>query len=603
MKTFSKEGEKDVNVPFVGGQPQIAVPLGFTEKPKTTTTAQSILQTQALTSPKQILQKEGISSSKQLLESMKVPSAKDILAGAGITSTEDVLGKEKKKQEVQQGIQNEMQLRQQELDYMKNFKFDTNVFNPSTYDTKYGQLDFDNSYVYHDYTIAKDNINLTYRFHINGEDYIFMPESVPLRGAVGDNNAQRYNEAFLDMDTWKAMAEVSQAIDLSSLNMSGLTLNAERHPPTATIRQTKVNPDNYSKLQTTGYLFKKEDFDTFYDSYLDGNWRTWGSSYISEKGQTYGTGKGQLGGDIKGIAQDKNGNLIYVTDTIRGHDQAASWITKDGPRTQWYNKPSGVLAAIGNFFNSVPFLAEAVAIFVPGAAPFYPAMKGSQAYAAGGELGDVVASMATAYAGQTLATSKLSSSMAESLVKEGVFTDLATAQIASAAITNAAFNGSIAVLTGQDVAKAMTVGALTGGLSAGTPAIAEAIFGDVAAIDSMASSVGMNRAQFQNLVVGSVAQASVSSAVNNQDFMDSLTSNLVSNGLSTVAANKVRTYYLNSINKTAGQLNMSEQELLTKYTQNTRLLVQASARAAVRGEDINTALERIAPQLAINMAK
>lgn len=603
MKAFSKEGEKDVYVPYIAGQPQTPVPLGFTEKPKTTSTAQSILQTEALTSPTQILKKEGISSSKQLLESMKVPTSKEILASAGITSPTDILESEKKKQDAQMAVSKEMQLRQEELDYMKNFKFDVNVFNPSTYDTKYGELDFDNSYVYNDYRIDKDNIDLTYRYHINGEDYIFMPESVAMTGAKGENNAQRYNAAFLDMDTWKAMSEVSQAIDLSSLNMGALTLNAENHPPTATIRQTKVNPDNYTKLQTTGYLFKKEDFDTFYDTYLKDTWYKWGSSYSSESGQTYGTGRGQLGGDIKGIATDKNGNLIYVTEAPRGYDQSASWITKDGPRYQWYNEPSGLLADIGNFFSSIPFLPEAIAIFVPGGAQFYPAMKGSQAYAAGGELGDVIASMATAYAGQTLATSNLANSMADSLVKEGVFTELATAKIASAAITNAAFNGSIAALTGGDISKAMVTGALTGGLSAGTPAIAEAIFGDVKAIDTMASSIGMNRAQFQNIVVGSVAQASVASAVNNQDFMDSLTSTLVSNGLSTVAANKVGSYYLNSIGKTASELNMSEKELLTKYTQNTRLLVQASARAAVRGEDINVALQRVAPQLAINMAR
>jgi hypothetical protein len=80
VKTFQKEGEQDVRVPFLNNQAQFKVPEGFTERgtttsttdlTKTTTTPVQSVQPQPLTAApttaKGILQREGIGSAKDIL--------------------------------------------------------------------------------------------------------------------------------------------------------------------------------------------------------------------------------------------------------------------------------------------------------------------------------------------------------------------------------------------------------------------------------------------------------------------------------------------------------------------------------------------------------
>ena len=566
----------------------------------TTTPAPSFLQAPAVQTPskitapaglstaQQILKTEGISSSRQLLDSMKVPSAKDIIASEGITSAKDILEKEGLKVQRQKQLQDEMDLRQKELDYMKNYKFDANTFNPTAYETKYGNLDFNNSYVYYDYGNFKDNndVAFTYRYHINGEDYIFMPESVALTGAKGNNNAQLVNYGFLNKETWKALAENSQAIDLSNLDASALTLNATNHPPTATIRQTKVPETAYEKLQTTGYLFKKEDFDNFYNTYLDGKFRKWGSL-----DPIYGTAKNQYGGDVQGLSQLPSGELVYITQPSGGYDQVSTYINSEGTAWwHWYNAPKRktvlqkFVGGVGDVLNAVPFLPEIIVLATGGAAaPFYPAMKGSQTVAAGGDLGDVLTTMGTAYVATTPVMQNATASLSKTFVDSGVMT-ATTANIAAGAVVNAGYAGTVAALTGQDVGKAITTGALTGGFSAGTPAIAEAIFGDIKAIDSMAGTLNMTRPQLQNLVVSSFGNAAISSAVYDRDFSEMFTQSLVSSGLSISAANTIEKNM-----KAGGNYDAAAIE---RAKRGTQLVVQATARSAIRGTDINVELEK-----------
>lgn len=368
MNTLTQVGPQPIAPASVGTQTQPSVPPGFTPKPQTT--AQSILQA------------EGISSSKQLLSSMKVPSAKDILASAGVTSAADVLGKEKQKQEAQAAFQKEMDLREQEKEFMKNYKFDANTFNPTAYETKYGNLDFKDATVTNGWGWTEDKSFYTYNYYIDGKKYYFMPESVATKGVIGENNAQRYNKAFLNKDTWQALADKSQAIDLSNMDTSGLA--RQQYAANSKDAARALTDEQAKAAQTRGFLFSEEDWNSFRTDYLEGNWHGWGS-----RNEFYGTGKNQYGGDIQGISQLPSGELVYVTQPSGGHDYVSTYIASNGQAwLHWQDKPRGLLADIGNFFNSVPFLPEIGLIASGGTlAPYYVGVKGAQAHAAGGDLG------------------------------------------------------------------------------------------------------------------------------------------------------------------------------------------------------------------------
>jgi hypothetical protein len=506
---------------------------------------------------------------------MKVPSAKDILAEAGIPSAADVLGKEKKKQEAQAAWQKEMGLREQEKEFMRNYKISAESLNPTAYETKYGNLDFKDAKISNGWGFQDEGVFAAYQYRIDGKKYYFLPEEVATKGAIGRDNNQRYNPAFLNKDTWAALAEKSQAMDLSNMDTSKLQ-RIEHSPEYAGFN---ITDDRIKAAQTPGFLFSEEDWKSFDKEHLDGKWYVWGALHPE-----YGLGRNQKGGNIQGISQLPSGELVYVTQPSGGYDQVSTYLDSQGwAWHHWYDKGGGgflgdVVRGVGDFLGSVPFLPEIIALTVPGGAQFYPAMKGSQAVAAGGDLGDVVTTMGTAY----LATSPVMQNATASLTE--TFTPAlgaTSAKVAAGAIVNAGFAGTVAALTGQDVGKAVTTGALTGGFAAGTPAIAEVMFKGTD-VTALANSVGLNKAQFQNTVVSSLGNSAIQAAVNNRDFGEMFTQSLVVNGLSTAAANKVYDNFKG---------NLSDKEL-QKAIRGTQLVVQATSRAAIRGTDVEKELER-----------
>jgi hypothetical protein len=561
MTALTQVGPQPIAPTSVGIQAQPSTPPGFTPKPQTT--AQSILQS------------EGISSSKQLLSSMKVPSAKDILAEAGIPSAADVLGKEKKKQEAQAAWQKEMNLREQEKEFMKNYKITAESLNPTAYETKYGNLDFKDAKISNGWGWQEDGVFSAYQYRIDGKKYYFLPEEVATKGAIGRDNNQRYNYGFLNKDTWAALAEKSQAMDLSNMDTSKL----QRIEHSSEYAGFNITDDRLKAAQTRGFLFSEEDWNSFRTEHLDGKWRDWGA--LSPH---YGVGKNQYGGNIQGLSQLPSGELIYVTQPSGGHDSVSTYIASDGQAwLHWYDKPSGILADIGNFLNSVPLLPE-IAVLATGGpasplAPFYPAMKGAQVHAAGGDLGDVAASVV----GATVATSPVMQNATASLTETftPAFGSAATAEIAATAVVQAGFAGTMAALTGQDVEKAVLAGALSGGFQAGTPAIAEAMFKGTD-VTKLANAIGLEKAQFQNITVSALSNSAIQAAVYDRDFGEMFTQSLVVNGLSTSAANKV-------YNSFKGNMDNAQ---LQKAIRMTKLTVQATARSAIRGTDINVELNR-----------
>jgi len=578
MTALTQVGPQPIAPTSVGTQTQPSVPPGFTPKPQTT--AQSILQS------------EGISSSRQLLDSMKVPSAKDILASAGITSTADILGGEKKRQDAQTEWQKEMDLKEKEKEFMKDFKFSPDDFNATVYDTKFGKLDLKEATVGYDTGWADQDLFYTYLFRQKipkpdnvepgwvspeNQDFVFLPESVITNGIKGKDNAQKYNYGFLDPATMEYLKNHAQYIDMSDTNMSKLNLTNYTQDP-----NREFTPESAAKLER-GFLFDRATFQSFSDSYLKGKWRSWGSL-----NPDYGSAKGKYGTDIKGIAKFPNDTYVYMTQPSGGHDQVVTYLNNAGEAyIYWYDAPKRktvlqkVVGAFGDLFNAIPFSAELLVIATGGAAaPYYPSIKGAQTVAAGGDLGQTVTSIAIAALPQSGVVKGITDSTT-SYIATNFGVETVTAEVMASAVVSAGFNGSIAALTGQDVEKAIIAGALTGGIQAGIPAVAKELFKDVD-VSGVAESLNMTTKQFQNVLVSSVGNAAVSSAVYNRDFFETFSQTLVTSGLSVSAANKVASQF----ESTADPKKVQQAVNLTRAT------VSAGARSAIRGTDFNIELER-----------
>lgn len=602
-----------------------AVPPGFDQAP--TSFAKSILQTESLTSSpltaKSILASEGVSSSKQLLDSMKVPTAKDIIAGAGVTNASQILEKEKIKKDAAIAFQKEMQekaeqeayYQKQEQEFLRNYKFDPADFNPTQYDTKYGVIDFKDMVYSNGAHFSDPSINLNVTLMLTdpntGEAYHFLPEKFISGGAKNPtNNAQMYNSAFLKRETLNKIVDYGQYIDLSETDFSFLEKGVGEISPqsfrktdyyteefkdalgTTFYKPTEENLANLNKGATTvknvlgskGFVFSDKDWTEFNNTYLQGNYHKWGS-----KNNYYGT---VYGGDILGMAE-KDGQLIYVTQAgdprAYGYDALSSWINSDGSsQYYWYKKPkrkkdffSKIVYGVGDIFNAVPFGAELLVIATGGAAaPYYPAIKGAQTVAAGGDLGQTITSMAIAALPQTGVMKGVTDATTKYLTTNFLL-EAATAQVVSSAIISAGFNGSIAALTGQDVEKAVIAGAITGGIQAGVPAVAKEVFKGVD-VSGIAKTLNLNEKQFQNILVASVGNAAISSAVYKRDFFDSFSQTLITSGLSQAAANKVASQFSATADK-------KQVEYAVKLTQAT---VNAGARSAIRGTDFDQELQR-----------
>lgn len=584
-------------------QTQASVPPGFISKPQ----AQS-------TTAKSILQSEGISSSRQLLDKMKVPSAKEILASAGITSPTDILAAEKKKQEADSL---ETYYQEQEKEFLKNYKFDPNDFNPTQYETKYGVINLKDMKYSNGTHFPKSEVNVTIAFTDpkTGEMYHFLPEGFINQGAKNSqNNNQVYNTAFLNKDTYEALKNYGQYIDISDTDFSFIEQEATEQvtpnlqsftktdfyteefqdatgatfyrPSEEALAKMNANTSLFkNKLQEgNGFIFSSEDWKKFSQEHLDGNYYNWGA--LSDK---YGI---QYGGDIAGIAE-KDGKLIYVTSSPDpkkyGHDAMSSWIDDTANvNYYWYNKPkrkkdplSQFVYGVGDVFNAIPFGAELLVIATGGAAlPYYPSIKGAQTVSAGGDLGQTLTSMAIAALPQTGIMEGISASTTDYIATTfGV--EAATAQVMSSAIISAGFNGTIAALTGQDVEKAVIAGALTGGIQAGIPAVAKELFKGVD-VSGVAKTLNMTEKQFQNVLVSSVGNAAVASAVYGRDFFETFSQTLVTSGLSQAAANEVKDQFAST----------ADPKKVQQAVNLTRATVSAGARSAIRGTNFDMELQK-----------
>jgi hypothetical protein len=333
-----------------------------------------------------------------------------------------------------------------------------------------------------------------------------------------------------------------------------------------------------------GFLFKQSDWLDFKKNYLDGKFNkegTYNDGYMDRSDIR-----------IQGIA-NVNGKLVYVKNNVKDGRTSIYdvFVDETGYTTyQWHKEGKGPAADLARAFAKIPFGPEIIFIASGGtSAALYASLKALETAGKGGDLGDLVKAGATAY---------VSASVGNSVGEYGkaLGANIATATGMNAAVANtigtavvqAGFNGFMAAATGQDVGDAMLSGAIGGGIGANSAAITNTVFGGAENVASLAKSVKLSTGQFQTIFAGSLAAGSINSVVYGKDFLDAFKESLIVNGVSQASANIVAS----NLDKTM------DAKKRAAIVSNTRIFMQASARAAVRGEDINTAIQRVAPYLA-----
>lgn len=591
--------------------PKPSVPPSFTIKPTTPPSLPPGLPP-AITQTQKILRQEGIASARDVLKDMEFPTATTILGTEGITSAADILAIEEKEKEKAAKAQrdklqaefNENELLKKQQDYINNI--DPNNFKlpgQNIYDTKFGELDFDVATfktpsfnrLNFGAISPEDNWGIWSRplheayfgveINLNDKDLVFIPQEFVYKGFMNKAGTHNIiNKNFLNEEFLANFIKQSQLIDLS-----GVASNY--------IDNWNFDKINYNKdTLNIGYLIDKKDYNTFFPD--DSNY-----TVIVQDKLHYGK--------VLGLNYDsRNNRLLYVTEPKIKADQKSSYLYMDSQgtvqnRTEYYNEPSGffgvfegipilgdidkALLDIAEGFSEIPLLPELATILIPAdpgtKATIYAALKGAQARGAGGDFEDVVKAAGIAYATSSIKLDKLGEKVGTSLGIENAVVSKAV----GTALTTSAFNGILAAVTGGDVEDAMLSGAIMGGLSQSGAEITNKVFGagdsvkGAQNVAKLAKELNLEPQQFQKIFMNSTISASIS-ASRGGDFFKQFTNSAVAQGVSTAAANKMKT--------TLQDAGMSDKNVKT-LTSATYNLVNAAAYSAIRGTSMETALRAV----------
>jgi hypothetical protein len=532
------------------------------------------------TTAQEILQQENIGSAKDILKQTTFVKSDEVLKSQGITSAQDILEQERLRQESRKftqdqklrSMQEEAEFKKQEEDYIKNL--DPNKINSSyepIYTTKFGDLNFKDAKFSHG---VGGGWKIDAKIKIGKEDYYFLPEEYIYRGVTLPDTSVIFNTAFLDDKHWDNLLEKSQYIDLSDTS----------------INTSKLFPHFTQEDAKRGFLIKSKDM----KSLLPG-----------DKYRTYKTNNPDVfSGSLLGLSS-YNGQLVYAQEN-RGNSYA-SYIDSNGTHQRWYmqqkrgllsgvpiiGKPLTSLATdIAQGFAKIPFGAE-IAYFASGKNPYvYASFKALETAGKGGSLEDRIKSGAIAYASASMPMEKVTGNVADFFVKEGIITNVAAAKFVAGSLVGATFQGTLAAAQGQDVGAAMKTGAIAGGVGATATEITVNIFGGTEGaavgaqrVKDLATRVNMTTSEFSNIFAGSLSSGAIASAVQGKDFFDAFSESLIARGVSTSLSNQIRDALKTDTNMSAENIQIIQK--------NTRNVIEAMARSAVRGEDYETALQKV----------
>jgi hypothetical protein len=471
--------------------------------------------------------------------------------------------------------QQEFEYKQQEKKYIEEFaKKLNNTYNINTVESpKLGTINFTNVSGVASGELSRSGApygtsRTTYKYDLEIGDvfkqgYVFLPESTVLNGANGPDG-YHYNTAFLDTNVWNELVNKSQPIDLSQIGQG-----------------VKVGDVSLGR----GFLFKQGDWSNF-ESNLEGKWRL----NAFDNSPYYPDGKA-----IQGIA-NVNGELVYVREAGYkvGKDNVHTVLLyKNGSgyasyRTEPkdYGGVRGLAQDFSQAFASIPFAPEFIGI-ATGNPALYASLKAVQTAGSGGDVGDVFKSFAVSYASATVATNIGSYGQALGTnISAATNIPAGAANFMGGAIVGAATQGTIAAIAGQDVNKAMLAGAIGGGASASASDFTNSVFGGEAKVADLAKSVNLSSKQFSQIVTGSIANGAIAAAVYDKDFVDAFAQSLVTQGLSTSAANTVAKSLGDSVSPAQRKI----------IAQNTALFVRTTTYAAINKVDMQDAIKAVAPK-------
>jgi hypothetical protein len=531
------------------------------------------------TTAQEVLRKENIGSAKDILKQTTFLKSEDILKSQNITSAQDILEQERliqkgrkfaEDQKLKQ-MQDEALFNKQEAEYIKNL--DPNKINSSyepIYNTKFGELNFKDAKFD---SFSHAGWQTMGQVQLGKEMYFFLPEEYIYKGIKYSSGHTGVNIAFLNDKHWDTFLEKSQYIDLADTS----------------INKSSLFPHYSQEDSSRGFLFKQTDLQTVLPA---------------DTFRSFTVGSDAWGGEILGLSSYK-GQLVYAQANVgKSH---TSYLDANGMRRRhWTEQKKGILSGvpiigqpltnlateIAKGFAQIPFGAE-IAFFASGGNKYlYASLKALEVAGKGGKLEDRFKAGAIAFATASTPMTKITGNVADFFVAEGIITNAAVAKFAAGSIVGAAFQGTLAAAQGQDVGAAMKTGAISGGVGATATEITTNIFGGTGGatvgaerVAKIAKSVNMTPAQFSNIFAGSLSSGAIASAVQDKDFFDAFKESLIARGVSTSASNAIALSL-----KTDTKMSAENIKIIEK---NTRNIIEAMARSAVRGEDYETALKRV----------
>lgn len=176
--------------------------------------------------------------------------------------------------------------------------------------------------------------------------------------------------------------------------------------------------------------------------------------------------------------------------------------------------------------------------------------------------------------------------VSSSLISAGL--SQTAANIVTGAVMNSAVSGITAAITGADVGKAMTSGAISGGLGASAMELSSAILG-ADTVNSLAKATSLTPKQVASVFSSSVASG-INTAISGGDISDMFSAfgqSLVATGVSEIAA----TNAMNQLKDTVTPENLKRVGTATKALSNVAI------NASMKGLDVNKAIQYYAPSI------
>jgi hypothetical protein len=618
VKTFQKEGEEDVRVPFVNNQAQFKIPEGFTERGTTTTDLTKTVPTTSTTQPVQqppltagapstakgILQQQGITSAKDILGQTFFEKSDAFLAMEGKTRAQSIIEQEQKSQEAQKAaqearraseefartqklraMQEEAELQKKENEFINNLDPKSLGFDyKPVYNTKFGEIDFSDMSLDAFINAAIIETKDKQRYIFYPEEYLYKGMYFPQTRGYYTTDVQVYNTAFLNEKHWDLFLEKAQYIDLSDTY-----LNEKSPRPDGKIDLNDprgMGWGNWALREydqsgaTRGFLIKAEDQELLMP--------------VAHRRTTV-VDQNLAGGRILGLSS-YNGQLVYVQEN-RGNSELTYFLPDGTSYRHWTERKKGALewlpiigkpltqlaTGVAEAFAQIPFGAEIAFALSGGTNPYlYASLKALEVAGKGGSLEDRFKAGAIAFATASAPVDVYGTKVAEYLQANKLVTNATLAKAAGGAIVGATVNGAIAAATKGDVKEAMAVGAVGGGLRLTTREVATKLVGGSENLTKLSQLSNIKETQLAGIITGSVASGAIAS-IKGQNFLTAFGNSLVAEGVGQLAAS-------NLVKQLEGDFS---KDTLKEIEQNTKNIISATARAAVRGEDLETALKAV----------